>query len=122
MCAYPARVHLRCGAGHALPCCHDKTRWLDGEGITELPAGIFDYNVLLEYLYVPAGLRGRPLARHNFAASHQPMQKAGAAVCQLGQCAFDTRRTLMHLQLGPSLRRGRHTALAPTRVAMRTGG
>ena len=59
-CAYSARVHLRCGPAHALPCCHNKTRSLQDNLIAELPAGIFDYNVLLEYLYVPAGLRGRP--------------------------------------------------------------
>ena len=58
--AYPARVHLRCGAAHSLRCYHDKTRWLMGNRITELPAQTFDRNAKLTTLYVPVGLRRRP--------------------------------------------------------------
>ena len=59
-CSYPVRVHLHCGAAHALPCCHDETRYLQGKGITHIPPQTFDKNIRLVDLYVPAGLRGRP--------------------------------------------------------------
>ena len=51
-CAYPARVHLRCVAAHALPWFHDMTRDLGGNRIAELPAQIFGENIKLEWLYV----------------------------------------------------------------------
>ena len=51
-CAYPARVHLQCGAAQPSPCCHDMTRYLGGNLIAELPVGIFDKNIKLVNLYV----------------------------------------------------------------------
>ena len=112
---------VRCGAAHALPCCHGETSFLEGNLITELPAQIFEKNINLQQLYVPAGLRGRPLARRNFAAPHLPVLRAGAAVRHpWHHGTLHTHRTPARLQLGLSLSRGRHTALAPARVAMRT--
>ena len=57
------------------------------------------------------------MARRNSAASHLPVRRAGAAVHHPGHCALHTRRILVRLQLGPSPRRGRHTAFVPARVA-----
>ena len=58
--AYPACVHLRCGTAYALPCCHGKTRNLEGNRIAELPPQIFDKNIKLESLYVCLLMRKRP--------------------------------------------------------------
>ena len=69
-------VCMRCGPAHALPCCHDENRGLGDNRITELPAQIFDKNIELEGLYVPAWAARALLVERGSAAPLLPFKRA----------------------------------------------